>query len=368
MNDFIIFWYSFNMTLSEFSLQIRIMAKLLLVTVVALIFFYLLVLLLLSLVRKPATLDLKIDPVYGSIKAPVFEQALPNQDYEYVLDTIDGEFPETTASAMVYFIPKPASTLAYLNKIESLAQSFDFDTSVYQPQTLSEEWVKYEDQERILEINIVSFNFRFYYKAGSSELHSLIEATPEANFTQMEDDFINKAMDSFVSKDSYPGYLAAGTTNPVFQKYDYTDKRFVPCQEGGVPQAVRVDFFREDEALSVFSPKYFESQNYAILAPLSYYAKVVQMEFLGYEKLEEKPGVYPLLTSEEAFSKLKKGQASIISVKEPSDKTIKIKKISLGYYNPETYQPYFQPVFVFLSSDNNFVAYLPAVKDEYLLK
>jgi len=353
------------MTLSEMSLQVRIMAKLLAVMVVVLGFFYLLIVLILTAVIKPAEKEVYLNPLYGSIKPPVFEQALSNNNFDYVLDTIDGELPETTRSASVYFIPEPKSTLAYLNKIEGLAQSFAFDTQIYKPQTLSEEWVKYEDQNRILEINIVSFNFRYYYKK-TAEFQSIIEATPEAKFTLLEDEFIEKARQELLTRDAYPNYLATGTNNPVYQAYDLAKKEFIAYQEGdNPPQAIRINFFRQEEGMSIFTSTYFDSANYVILSPLSYDNQVVKMQFSSFEKLNDEPGVYPLITSQQAFEKLKKGKASIISLSDKAGKKIKIKKISLGYYDPESYQPYYQPIFVFLGSDN-FVAYLPALSDEYL--
>lgn len=355
------------MTLSEFSLQVRIMAKLLVITFLGILFFYLLVLVLLKTLVKPSAPQLAINPVFGSIKKPDFEEALANKKYEFILDTINGTYPETTKSAAVYFIPEPKSTLAYLAKIESLARSFNFDTSVYEPQTLSEQWIKYEDQSRVLEINIVSSHFKYYHKSGPV-LESLVEATPEARFILLENQFIEKARQGMVQREAYPTHLATGTNNPVYQSYDTALNRFVAYkEEEPYPKAVRVDFFRKDEAINIISPLYFSSQNFAILAPLNYSSEIVEMQFTSFAKLDEEPGIYPLLTSEEAFQKLQEGQASVISIKEEVIEPIKIRSIELGYYDPLTYQPYFQPIFVFLGSDN-FVAYLPAIRDEYLLK
>ena len=354
------------MTLSEFSLQIRVMAKLLGLLILGILFFYLLIILVLMITAKPVQEDLHLNPVYGSIKAPVFEEGINSGKYEYVLDTINGQYPETTASAAVYFISEPKSTLAYLAKIDSLAKSFDFDTEIYQSQRLNDQWVKYEDNYRILEINIVNLHFKYYYKTGS-QLQALVEATPEARFTLLENEFVEKGRQGMLTRDAYPRYLATGTNNPVYQTYDLMTNKFIPYEEGSFPQAVRIDFFREDEVLNILTPEYFSSQNYVILAPLNYYAEIVQMQYLSFEKLSEEPGVYPLLTSEEAFAKLKQGKATTISISKNHSNKIKIKKIDVGYYDPQSYQPYFQPVFVFLGSDD-FVAYLPAIKDEYLLK
>lgn len=356
------------MTLSEFSLQVRILAKLLSVTVIGMLLFFFGIVFLLKLFIKPTAPHLDINPVYGSIKAPVFEKALPNYKYKFQLDTIDGTYPETTASAAVYFIPEVKSTLAYLTKIEALAQSFAFDTSVVRPETINEQWVKYEDDNRILEINIVNFHFKYYFKPGLA-IQTLIEATPEAKFILLENQFIEKARQGFIERDAYLKHLATGTNNPVYQTYDGALSKFVPYrEEKPYPEAVRVDFFREDETLNIVTPEYFSSQNYAIISPLTYSGQIVEMQFASFEKMTEEPGIYPLLSSEEAFERLQQGKGSIISITEPVVSPIKIVRIELAYYDPLSYQPYFQPVFVFLGKNNNFVAYLPAIKDNYLLK
>lgn len=354
------------MTLSEFSLQARIVAKLLLVLLVVFLIIYLLVLVLLNALRKPMAVDLGLNPVFGSISRPIFEEQITTPKLKFALDTIGGDLPETTPSAQVYYVPEPKSTLAYLTRVDNLAKSFDFDTDIYKPQTLNDRWVKYEDASRILEVNIVNYHFKYYLKPGT-ELQQLVEATPEAKFNLMEDEFVNKARQEMLERDAYPSYLASGTNNPVYQNYDLAKQQFVPYKDQTYPQAIRIDFFRQDEALNIITPKYFNSQNYVILAPLNYYSSIVEMQYLSYDKLNDEPGVYPLLTSKEAFEKLKKGEASVISYTEGSTNNVKIKKIDLGYYDGETYQPYFQPIFVFLGSDN-FVAYLPAIRQEYLLK
>lgn len=354
------------MTLSEFALQIRILGRLLAVVLVVLAIFYFMIVLLISSLKKSETKVVDINPIYGSLPFPSFEGALAPEQYRFTLDTIDGNYPNTTASANVYFIPEPKSTLAYLTKIDSLAQSFDFDTSIYKPQTLNEQWVKYEDESRILEANIKNYHFKYYYKSVP-ELQEIIEATPEAKFTLLEREFIETARMALSNRGAYPAHLAAGTTNTVYQRYDLSQKDFIAIKSGEFPQAVRIDFFRQDETLDILTPKYFDSQNYIILAPLNRYPQIVAAQYASFEKLASEPGTYPLITSKEAFKKLTQGEATTITVDPDATSRIKIKNIFLGYYDPESYQPYLQPVFVFLG-DHNFVAYLPAIKAEYLTK
>jgi hypothetical protein len=51
----------------------------------------------------------------------------------------------------------------------------------------------------------------------------------------------------------------------------------------------------------------------------------------------------------------------------PNQANITIKKMFLAYYDPDEYQPYLQPVYVFVG-DNDFVGYVPAVEDALLSK
>ena len=354
------------MTLSEFSAQIRVVGKLAVFAFLILVFFYLVITLLLTSFKKTEVVDLNLKPVYGTISPPVFEEPFTMSKLKFELNTIDGKYPETTPSAHVFFIPEPKSTLAYLTKVELLAKTFAFDTFATQPQTLNEEWVKYEDATKILEVNIRSYHFKFRYKAGE-ELQSLIEATPEAKFTLLENTFIEEARSTLSSRNSYPPELAAGSINPLYVRYDLSRNQFVPVAEGEYPQAMRIDFFRQQDTLPIESPFHFTSQNYVILAPLNKVPQVVEAGFMSYETLRSDPGVYPLLTSEEAFLKLKKGEATTINLKEPVSGKIKIKEIYVSYYDPLSYQAYFQPIFVFLG-DHNYVGYLPAIRDEYLAK
>ncbi len=70
-----------------------------------------------------------------------------------------------------------------------------------------------------------------------------------------------------------------------------------------------------------------------------------------------------MIKGTEAWSNLKNNKAIIVSA--PSDQVnIKIRKVFLGYLDPDVYQEYLQPVYVFLG-DDDFVAYVPAIASQY---
>jgi len=354
------------MTLSEFSLQIRVVGKVAAFFFALVLFFYLLVILLLNSLKSDRPQQISYNPVFGLIKAPFFEHATGNAKYDFGLDTINGKLPMATASAKVYFIPEPKSTLAYLTKVDGLAVSFGFDTTITKPVTLDEEWVKYEDSDQLLEVNIRSYHFRYKLKFGA-EFETIINATPEAKFIGFESSLIEEARQALSSRESYPPHLAAGTATPVYVRYDTTEKQFVPVKPENGAQGLRVYFGRVEDDLEIATPERLVTQNYVTIAPLNHYSQVIEAQYLSYTKLETDPGTYPLISSEEAFVKLKQGLAKTIYIDENAPKKILIKELYLAYYDPETYQSYFQPIYVFLGN-HNFLGYLPALKDEYLIK
>lgn len=73
---------------------------------------------------------------------------------------------------------------------------------------------------------------------------------------------------------------------------------------------------------------------------------------------------YPIKTSEQAFNDLKAGRGYIANLGLNTDGQITIRRVYLGYYDPNVPYTYYQPVFVF-EGDGDFVAYVPAVTDEY---
>jgi len=352
------------MTLTEFANQMRTAAKFALLVILifgSLVFVTFIVILGLQR-NSPTVANLNLKPSFGKITSPLFELASTSLTAKYVLDTIDGELPQTTASANVYYIPENKATLAYLRFKQTLAEGYKFNAQITDV-PLNNSWTRFEDENKVLDVDTKNQHYKFKYKSGEM-LQDLVEATPEAKFTLLEDYFLNAAKNELQRNNSYPTHLAAGKTNIVYVAYDLSRQEFVPVDNGQMPQAVRVDFFRKEDDLTIVSPNYFGSQNYVVLAPLGKFPEVVEAQFTSFEKLETEPGVYPLISSKTAWEKLKKGEAQTISISDSTIKEVHVKDIFLAYYDPSEYQEYFQPIYVFLG-DNNYVGYLPAVDNNY---
>lgn len=355
------------MTLTELSYQSRILGKILAIVFGISLLFYFMILLLINSLKKPLRQEAVIKTSFGKIEKPFFNDAQLPKELMFELDTTSGELPQTTSSASVFFVPDRQTTLLYLNKIDTIAQNFGFDTQTTKYQLLEDaNWVKYEDELRELTINIKFFHFKFRLKPNSI-LQQLVEVKPEERFTNLENQFIETARVKLQENDAYPAELASGKTNITYMRYELGTSSFVPVGPGEIPAAVRIDFYRKGEGdISTVSPQYFTTQNYVLLAPLGRQQEVVEAQFIHFDKLNDEPGVYPLLTNTQAWELLKTNKATIISSAVPAVEKIRIKDMFLAYYDISSYQRYFQPVFIFLG-DNKYVGYVPAVSPEYIL-
>jgi hypothetical protein len=127
---------------------------------------------------------------------------------------------------------------------------------------------------------------------------------------------------------------------------------------------VEVDFYRPDQEIyPIVSAKYFNSQNYVMMTPYEGDFKILKAQVKFYEKSDSQIGIYPVKSGDTAWEDLKTGKAVIIQ-NESVVPDIVIKKMFLGYFDPDIYQEYLQPVYVFLG-DNNFVGYVPAITNEF---
>lgn len=351
------------MTLSEFSLQARVMMKLGIVFVVGIIIVYLGILALLSMRSStPQPVPTAVPQLtFGKIPRLELSSLAVKSPSSYVLDTLDGEYPASTTEAKIYFVPEGTVTLASTKEADVLAANFGFTPDTL-PIRVNDTTAEYSDNSKKLLYDKKDKTYTFSYKPEG--LQPVIEATPSASLAPIEELIKSQAISLMQQK-----HLQGSTTNSMLVTYDLAQNRFIPTEEQ--PQAIRIDFFKPNlNGIPIVSPYYFTSQNYIIMAPLNEQARMVEMQYKSFDPIMTTdqfgatyPGVYPVVSVEEAWGALEKGEASIVSY-TPSSSPVRIKDIFLAYYDGADYQQYYQPVYVFLGSDN-FVAYFPAVKPEY---
>ena len=346
------------MTLTELSYYSRKYAPYaVLAFLVFMIFFYIVKLSLIYIQgKKPQTTY--INPIFSKIEALEIKEATPSSDFTFTIDTIEGQPVTATAAARVYFLPKEIPGFGYREKIYIMAKSLGFDTDSVVPKLNDSEAV-FNDGKQKLTVDIANFNFKYEYNFDNNPEVFDGVVNPEAKTAE------TKAVNFLNSIGRYPEELSRGKTNSVYWFYNKDVRQSVVLDKGDGANMIEVDFYRPDiNEYPAVSPKYYNSQNYVLMVFYEGGYKILRAQTAFFAKSNEQIGVYPLVTGNKAYEDLVAGKGMVILA--PKDnKSIVIKKMFLGYYDPDFYQQYLQPVYVFLG-ENNFVAYVPAVSEEYL--
>jgi len=297
------------------------------------------------------------DPIFGKIDRPVIPHATASGGLQFVLDTVEGTPVTATEAAKVYFMPNATTKFGYREKIYLIAKSFGFDTNKIKHK-LTDKIAEFDAEGKKLTIDVSNFNFKY-----ESDIKTNTFITGSVNISKKEIE--NKAINFLKLIGRYPEELSKSTTNVIYLKYDPELGDFGNIEKVREASAVEVDFYRPSiDDYAIATPKFFSSQNYVIMTFNGSEPKVIRAQISFFEKSDAQFGVYPLKTGDEAWAELQKGGGMIIAGQEHIKK-VTIKKMGLYYLDPDVYQTYLQPVYVFIG-DDDFVAYVPAIKNDFL--
>lgn len=305
-----------------------------------------------------------LNPIFKEIKPIDFTEATSSAGHSYIMDTVEGEPVTATDAAKVFLIPETKFRFGYKEKISLIAKNLGFEGASLE-YVLSPKKTEgiFQDEKRKLEIDITNFNFK--YRQDITRSPELFET----NGTPDKESAINKAVDFLKSLDRLPEDLALGKMTTTFMQYDKESSKTAILEDNKGANMVEVDLFRKNiDDFQVVSPNYYNSQNYVIMVhegDQGYQVVGAQIQF--FEKSEGQVGTYPVISGETALEKLASGSGYIVAGADIPDKAIPITNMFLAYYDPETYQAYMQPIYVFWNQKLDFVAYVPAVTDEYIL-
>lgn len=347
------------MTLTEVNYYFRKLAPLAGLGFFLLIFLYFFIKLSLPIIFPPPVKSPPINPIFDKIAKIEFSQTLDYpENVSFVLDTIEGEPITATATAKVYQLISSSPRFGYLEKIYLMAKGLGFNTKLIKHRIENKKAV-FEDGEKKLTVDITNFNFEYQYNYQTKG--NLFQ-----NTFLPSNQVIKEKIKEFLRRlGRYPEELAQGKENIIFLRYNPLTKEFKVVENKREANLVEVDFYRPDiDGFPMVAPKYFNSQNFvvAVFKENDYQLIKAQIKFFGKE--EKKIGIYPLKTGNIAWQELKEKKAAVVSWGEKTNQIL-IKKMFLGYYDPDVYQPYLQPVYVFLGNQG-FVAYVPAIKEDYI--
>ncbi len=347
------------MTLTELSYYVRkYLPFAVLFFLIFMIFFYIVKIFFIYL-KASRTPAVNINPVFGKIKRPQIKEVSASAGLNFILDTIEGQPITATPAANVYFLPPQATRFGYREKIYLMAKTLGFNTEMVKHKLEGQEAIFSTNRQK-LTIDITNFNFSYEYKFENDK--QVFTNTIIPSKTEIE----NKAIDFLKTIGRYPEELARGKTNVVYLHYNpLRNSVFVPSkpEEANV---VEIDFYRPDiDQYPIVSPQYFNSQNFVIMVFRQTGFKILKAQIRFFERSEDQVGVYPVRTGQAVWEELKAGGGIIVSSSDSKD--VIIKKMFMAYLDPDIYQDYLQPVYVFLG-ENNFVAFVPAIANEYFVE
>jgi len=349
------------MTLTKFSYQFKKAIPFVFVFfIILLILFYIFKLLFLYLGMQ--TRPTVFNPIFGRIEPPRVRNELAKNSFKYRLDNISGELTTATQSAQVFFLPEKRTNFGYREKAFLMASGLGFDTDTVGYKLLDEKKeIVFETKKRKLTIKINNFNYSYQYNYKEDPQLFTKTIIPGKEFIK------SRAVEMITNLGRYPKELAQGKRNIIYLHYDPTTATIGAVKDRSQANLVEVDFYRADvNNFPAVSPKYFTSQNFVVMVfnKESYFVIKAQVKF--FKTSLARVGLYPVKSGQQAWDKLVANEAIIVAA--PLNKReIVIKKMFLGYLDPDFYQRYFEPIYVFLGADN-FVAYVPAITDEYLQK
>jgi len=302
------------------------------------------------------------DPVFDKIKPTLTEDIEKSDQYTFVLDTLDGtpNFEEATSAAEVYFLPQKTASFGFLTKIYLMAKAAGFDTDITQHR-LDDKMAIFNDGKNKLTIDIKTFNYTYSYTITHDD-----NVTPPT-LPVAETILFNEAATYMSAMGRYPEELARGERNIKYMRLDPETNEIIPLKSSESANIVEVDFFLPDKnGLPVVSSSYYNSQHYVMFLIGENKTKVIKAQVQYFDRSEDQIGLYPLRSAQQAWEDLKKGKGVVVSSQAKLGE-IKVQKVFLAYYDPAVYQEYVQPVYVFLGN-NEFVAYVSAVRDDYLIE
>jgi hypothetical protein len=300
------------------------------------------------------------EQTFGKLPKLEIPNSKPSIGYTWVMDTLDGtpRFKEAVSNAAVYFIPKKIKSLGFENTIYSMATQVGI-SSTLTPYEEVEDLATFDDLKRKLSVDTRSFNFRYDYLITAED--NIIIDQPIGL-----EPVILSAGASFLQKvGRYPDAISSGRTNLLYYRIDPATRDITPLESSEGANAVEINYFLKDvDNIPVVTSSYYGSQNYVFLMKSERDYTPIRASMQHFERSIEQTGRYPLRTPEQAWEDVQQGRGIMIGAPQESGE-VRIQRVFMAYFDPNVYQEYFQPVYVFLG-ENRFAVYVQAIAAEFI--
>lgn len=291
------------------------------------------------------------DTKFGTLPALDLPPSLaPSSNFTYSLDTVTGNLPRLDQDPgfkkiiKVYFIARPVATLLSPDRSVEFAAKFGITTP---PQVLSETLYRFYQEGKTLTVELDTLNFKF----------ANTKVTPSNELLPSDNNLIG-SFKGFISNvgASRPD-LNEGPARVTLLKEE--NGKLIPTAARSEAHFAHISLWpKAIEGKLIYSPKFNVSLISALISGSSgSIDNYLSIEYTYWQIDPSTFATYPAKTLDAAFEELKSGQGTVIL--SPQSANVSITSVNVGYYLPEKYTPFLQPIYIFEGPE--FVAYVGAI-------
>lgn len=284
-------------------------------------------------------------------------QNLPTLNFR--LETISGSLPDLPSQAKIFFISKPSPNFSTKGNAKVWAKKLGFTK---EPQETDQYFFRFSTDtvpKTILEVDCLTRNFSLSYD-WKNDLEILSKGTPPAD-TQA----ISTAKSFLQGANVLTDELMKGSSEVIFLKYVNGNLVNSIYHESVL---AKVNLLRKDlEGLKILPPNPKDSNVSLLISSSQSNRGVIEVKYYHYPISENNFSTYPLKDAKTAWSVLIGGKGFVANLGNNTEGKIVIRNAYLAYYESEQPQTYLQPIIVF-EGDNDFIAYVPAVTETWVVE
>ncbi len=345
-------------TLSKFKSQFLVVAKwaAIIIGIIIGIFVLIKVFFFIKEIISP-TPDAPPTVSFGKLPSIFFPESI-NKKFTYSVDTLSGELPVLPDRTKVYEMEKPGPDLLAVQRASEKVSSLGFNNKPEQLSDIQYRWTSPGPPAKslVLNVNMASFTLYSSYLTDPAVLSGVSLGNQE--------DALSTAKTFLNALGLYPEDIDEKKTK--IELYSINNEVLGPAESLSRAKLISVSYFQQDkDEIKMVYPGGTNSTMNLVIGSGKENPQVVNVRFF-YQKATEESATYPIKTAQEAFEELKNGKGRVVS-QTGENLNIVIKNVYLGLYSEGKQQEYLMPVIVFEGS-NNFMAYVSAVKDEWIEK
>ena len=306
-----------------------------------------------------STEQVKASVEFGKLTYPDFPKNTNDKEFEYSINTVTGDLPQITDIVKVNKIERPLPDLLGLKNAGEKVSKAKFDKGPTKITDTVYDWVSEEGLKKTIRVNILNKNFSISSNPYSDQ--SILSAVNLPN----EKGAIEAAK-SLLESMRYPTD-DLDIDNAKTKLFYIDNNTFKEATSISTAQAIQVNFYQKpiDEIPIIYKNPNQSNINF-LVAGGEYKPQIIGANYI-YQNITEEASTYPIKTAKQAYEDLVNGKAFIAS-NPGNDTNISITNVYLAYYlSDDEKQSYTMPVIVFQGNEN-FFAYVNAIRDEWLSK